>query len=89
MAFTSFYFLFFVALVLCVYYACPKKARWLVLLAASYAFYLISSPRTFLFVIFTTVITFCGGRYIGRQNRDHKAYLNEHKAELTKDERKR
>ena len=45
MAFTSFYFLFFVALVICVYYAFPKNGRWLVLLTASYAFYLISSPR--------------------------------------------
>ncbi len=88
MAFTSFYFLFFVALVLCVYYAFPKKGRWLVLLAASYGFYLISSPRTFLFVIFTTVITFAGGRYIGRQNSEHKAYLAEHKEELTKEEKK-
>lgn len=79
MAFTSFYFLFFVALVICVYYAFPKNGRWLVLLAASYAFYLISSPRTFLFVIFTTVITFCGGRYIGKQNSEHKAYLSQHK----------
>lgn len=88
MAFTSFYFLFFVALVICVYYAFPKNGRWLVLLAASYAFYLISSPRTFLFVIFTTVITFCGGRYIGKQNSEHKAYLSQHKEELSKDDKK-
>lgn len=88
MAFTSFYFLAFLAVVICLYYAFPGKARWLVLLAASYAFYLISSPRTFLFLIFTTVITFCGGRYIGRQNSEHKAYLKEHKEELSKDEKK-
>ena len=53
MAFTSFfYFLAFLAVVICLYYAFPGKARWLVLLAASYAFYLISSPRTFLFFDF-------------------------------------
>ena len=62
MAFTSFYFLIFAALVICVYYSVPKKGQMLALLAASYAFYLMSSPRTFLFVLFTTVITFFGGR---------------------------
>ncbi|HIU26309.1 MAG TPA: MBOAT family protein [Candidatus Copromorpha excrementigallinarum] len=88
MAFTSFYFLIFAALVICVYYSVPKKGRWLALLAASYAFYLMSSPRTFLFVLFTTVITFFGGRYIGRQNSEHKAYLQEHKDRLSKEDKK-
>ena len=68
MAFTSFYFLVFVLIVVFVYYVIPKAARWTVLLAASYVFYLISSPKTFVFVLFTTVITFLGGRYIGRKN---------------------
>ncbi len=88
MAFTSFYFLAFLAVVICAYYAFPSKVRWLVLLAASYIFYLISSPRTFLFLIFTTAVTFCGGRYIGKQSSEHKAYIKEHKEELSKDEKK-
>lgn len=88
MAFTSFAFLVFVAVVVGAYFVTPIKGRWLVLLAASYAFYLISSPKTFVFVLFTTVITFYGGRYIGSQNAAHKAYLAEHKAELSKDEKK-
>lgn len=88
MAFTSFNFLIFVAAVVAAYYITPVKGRWLTLLAASYAFYLISSPKTFIFVIFTTIITFFGGRYIGMQNDSQKTYLAEHKDELSRDEKK-
>ncbi len=88
MAFTSLAFLVFVAAVVVAYFVVPIKGRWLVLLAASYAFYLISSPKTLVFMVFTTVITFLGGRYIGTQNAAHKAYLAEHKENLTKEEKK-
>lgn len=88
MAFTSFNFLVFVAVIVAVYYLTPIKGRWMTLLAASYAFYLISSPKTFIFVIFTTIITFFGGKYIGRQNDEQKAYLAEHKDEMSRDDKK-
>ena len=88
MAFTSFNFLVFVAVVVAAYYITPIKYRWGTLLAASYAFYLISSPKTFVFVIFTTIITFFGGRWIGMQNDAQQAYLDEHKAELSRDDKK-
>ncbi len=88
MAFTSFYFLIFIAAVVGCYYIMPQKVRWIVLLAASYAFYLISSPKTFVFILFTTVVTFFGGKYIGRLNNEHKEYLAVHKNELSRDEKK-
>ena len=88
MAFTSFKFLLFLALVICAYYATPARYRWVSLLLASYAFYLISSMQTFVFVIFTTIVTFFGGRYIGRKNSGHKKYLSEHKEELSKEDKK-
>ena len=88
MAFTSFNFLVFVAVIVAAYYLTPIKGRWMTLLAASYAFYLISSPKTFVFVIFSTIITFFGGRYIGMQNDAQQAYLAEHKDELSRDDKK-
>ena len=88
MAFTSLYFLIFVAAVTGCYYAVPQKSRWIVLLAASYVFYLISSPKTFIFILFTTVVTFFGGRYIGRLNTEHKEYLEAHKSELSRDDKR-
>ena len=88
MAFTSFNFLIFVAAVVGAYYITPKNSRWIELLIASYAFYLISSPKTFVFVLFTTIITFYGGKYIGRQNDDQKAYLAQHKDEMSREDKK-
>jgi D-alanyl-lipoteichoic acid acyltransferase DltB (MBOAT superfamily) len=88
MAFTSFKFLVFVLAVVGLYYATPKKFRWAELLAASYAFYLISSPNTFVFLLLTTVTTFLGGRAIGKINNGHKAYLAEHKDTMSRDDKK-
>lgn len=88
MALTSFYFLLFALAVAVAYFIIPKKIRWIVLLAASYAFYLISSPKTLVFMVFTTIVTFLGGRYIGKQNKKHKAYLERHGQELSRDRKK-
>ena len=88
MAFTSLYFLIFAAVTIGVYYIIPAGYRWLWLLIASYAFYLLSSPATFLFLLFTTVTTFLGGLYIGRVNSSHKCYMDAHKQEMTREEKK-
>ena len=87
MAFTSLCFLMFALATIIVYYITPTRFRWVVLLAASYAFYLLSSPNTFFFVLLTTVVTYFGGRFIGGYNEKHKAYLDEHK-ELSRSEKK-
>jgi D-alanyl-lipoteichoic acid acyltransferase DltB (MBOAT superfamily) len=39
-------------------------------------------------VLFTTIITFYGGKYIGEQNDNQKAYLAEHKNEMSRDDKK-
>lgn len=88
MAFTSLGFLIFTAAVVLLYYLTPKRFRWCELLAVSYAFYLISSPNTFVFMLLTTCVTFVGGRLIGGENARHKVYLAEHKAEMSRDEKK-
>lgn len=77
MAFTSFKFLVFVVIVVAAYYVCPKKYRWIVLLAASYAFYLLSSAKTFVFLILATLITFFGGRAIGKVNAQTKKTIED------------
>ena len=88
MAFTSLNFLIFALAVVLAYYITPLRFRWVVLLVASYAFYLLSSPKTFVFVLLTTVITFFGGLYIGNQNVKHKEYMDAHKAEMSREEKK-
>lgn len=65
MAFVSLYFLIFVLFVTIFYFIVPCKWRWIVLLCASYAFYLISSPKTLIFLVITTITTFFGAKKIG------------------------
>ncbi len=88
MAFTSLYFLIFAAVTVGVYYIIPSGFRWIWLLIASYAFYLLSSPATFIFLLLTTATTFLGGLYIGGVNRSHKAYMDAHKQEMSREEKK-
>ena len=58
MSYTSLNFILFVCLVAAVYFLFPKKQyQWTVLLAASYAFYLIASYRLALFLLLTTATT--------------------------------
>lgn len=88
MAFTSLAFLIFVAAVVIVYYLAPAKYKWVVLLLASYGYYLQASAKSFAFIIVTTVVTFYGARFIDKEDKKYKGYIAEHKAELTRDERK-
>ena len=88
MAFTSFDFLGFAALVVLAYYLFPRKTRWVALLLASYAFYLISSAQTLVVLVLTTVVTFIGGHFIGAENAKSKTYLAENKESLTREDKK-
>ena len=88
MAFTSFAFLLFVAAVTIIYYLAPKDYRWIVLLLASYGYYLQASPKSFAFIVTTTIVTFYGAIFIDKFDKEQKAYIAEHKAELSRDERK-
>ena len=88
MAFTSLAFLLFVTAVVLIYYAAPLKYRWIVLLAASYGYYLQASAKSFIFIITTTIVTFYSAQYIDRENQAQKKYLAENKASLSRDEKK-
>ena len=88
MAFTSFNFLVFVAAVVIAYYVTPKQYRWIVLLLASYYYYLDASAKSFVFIVTTTVVTFYGALYIDKEDKKQKQYIAEHRAEMTREERK-
>ena len=53
----------FLAAVVAVYYLVPKKRQWLVLLVASYGFYLSSGIDNVLYIIFTTVFSYFSSSY--------------------------
>ena len=88
MQFTSFGFLACFGVLLTVYYLIPKKAQWVLLLAASYGFYLLGGLQSLGFILLTTVTTYLAGCFIGRRLELQDAYLAENKQTMSRDERK-
>ena len=88
MEFVTFGFLIFIAATILVYFLIPGKYQWCVLLAASYVFFFLNSQWLVLVLLGTTVITFFVGQWIGRKNREGKAYLAENGSELGSSEKK-
>lgn len=58
MVFNSFAFLVFFPIVLILYRVLPKRARWVMLLAASYFFYMSWQADLIYLILFTTVISY-------------------------------
>lgn len=64
MALNSLSFMLFVAAVVTVYYIVPKKFQWVVLLVASYGFYLSSGIKQVVYIVGTTLFTYLAGRWM-------------------------
>ena len=71
MQFLSFGFLPFLAAVLAVYYLVPGRLQWVVLLCASYGFFLRSGPENLLYILLTTAATYAAARGIHRNQTIH------------------
>ena len=87
MSITSFCFILFFFLLLVVYYAVPGRLQWLVLLAASTVFYLLSSPAGFLYVLITALSCYAAVRRMEALGDERRQYLQAHRAELSKEEK--
>jgi D-alanyl-lipoteichoic acid acyltransferase DltB (MBOAT superfamily) len=57
-------FAIFLPIVFIVYWALPHKCRWLLLLAASYYFYMSWNPKYVFLILFTTVISYSAARLL-------------------------
>jgi len=88
MQFTSFSFLLFAAALLILYYLIPKKGQWILLLAASYVFYLWAGAQYLVFILLTTLTTYGATLLMDRNLRKQEAYLAENKASMSREERK-
>lgn len=80
MSFTSGAFLIFVLAALVVYYLTPRRLQWVVLLIASYGFYLTGGLWAVDYLLFTTLTTWLAGRALGTLNDKRKALPKEDKA---------
>lgn len=87
MSFISLKFAAFVICALCIYYICPKKFRWVVLLVSSYVFYAICGLKYMIYIVVTTITTYLAGIYMEKIATGYKSYVKEHK-ELSRDEKK-
>jgi alginate O-acetyltransferase complex protein AlgI len=77
MIFNSFSFLIFFASVMAAHYATPDRHRWLVLLLASYFYYISVKPVTILLLMLTTITTYIFTTELNVETRESrkKAYL--------------
>ncbi len=88
MAFTSIDFFCFLLISLVVYYICPKKLQWVVLLAASLVFYCMSGVVPALFVLLTSATVWLGALVMERMSQRTKAYISANKSSLSAEQRK-
>ncbi len=66
MLFDSLQFLFFFLIVMVIYFAIPCRFRWVLLLAASYYFYVTTKPGFVVFILLSTFITYYAGVQMGK-----------------------
>lgn len=88
MFFTSYEFFGFIVVLFVLYYLVPKKMQWPLLLLASYIFYFVAGPEYLIYILVTTVTTWFAAYMMGRNQEKQALYLKEHKAEMSREERK-
>lgn len=64
MTFASVHFLIFLPIVFLLYYLCPSKYRWVVILASNYVFYAFAGWQYVLVLLYVTAVAYLGGRYL-------------------------
>ncbi len=73
-----------------VYFLFPaKKHKWVVLLAASYVFYLFAGYKYIFFILFTTATTYLFAIWINRISDKSKSLLKQKKTEWDKEKKKK
>lgn len=88
MLFTSYGFIIFAAVLICIYYIFPRKYQWVLLLVASYFFYAFSGVENFVFMIATTMSCFFVAIAIETLKRREDDYVATNKDLMDKEQRK-
>ncbi|MBP0966590.1 MAG: MBOAT family protein, partial [Oscillospiraceae bacterium] len=88
MLFTDSLFIFGLILLFFVYFLIPQKYRWMLLLAASIAFYAYSGWANLLFIGATAVSTFFVTKHMEKMASAVKEAVSAHKSEWSRDEKK-
>lgn len=73
-----------------VYFLFPlKKQKWVVLLAASYVFYLFAGYKYVAFILFTTISTYLIALWIEKITTSSKAVIKQNKADWSREQKKK
>ncbi len=86
MSITSLAFVAFSIALAALYFLVPKRLQWVALLLFSTAFYLLSGPRSWIYLAVTALSAYACARRMGRVSQGQKAYFKTHK-ELTREEK--
>ena len=86
MSINSAWFLLFVGIVSILYFAFPKKIKWIVLLCASYIFYWLNSNKLIIYLLISTLSIYFMGLALKKIDCKQKELL---KKIDNKDEKKR
>lgn len=89
MLFTSYQFILFVLIALILYYVVPRGIQWIVLLCMNMLFYVYSGLSGVIFIVTTIMTTYAGAMFISREKISFAQYIEEHKDDISKDEKKR
>ncbi len=72
MLFNSFQYILFFPLAVMIYFALPKKYKWMFLLAASYYFYMCWKVEYVFLIVFSTLVDYIAGIYMGKTHKKSK-----------------
>ena len=88
MGFTSYLFILFLIVVFFVYYLIPKKLQPLWLLICSYGFYAYTGWYYLAFLLFSTLVTFLSGIFLGKLSAKSRTVMDTEGLGWSKDEKK-
>lgn len=89
MSYTTLEFFLFVGLTLLAYFIFPaKKYKWVVLLLASYTFYLFAGYRYAFFIVFTTLSTYAVALWLDKISKTSKLTIKSQGKEWSREEKK-
>jgi len=86
MAFTSFRFLLFLFFVVVFFYLVPKKFQWIVLLLASFSFYVAGGFQGVFYILGTTLLTYAAALWIQRIRNATQVQIKNAGQSMTKDQ---
>lgn len=75
MLFNSLDFVLFLPSVIILYYLLPYKFRWILLLVASYFFYMVWNPKYIILIIISTVVDYSAGILMEKYSNHKKKFL--------------